>query len=235
MTVTVADIQAAGVKGTLHLDAATYWQNNYASEKYPRFTVIEVGPRGRHKDPVEPSRTFYVDDVRCATLEAVAKRLSHPKGTLFCGSCEQPARLTDGREIYPHRPDLAERNIWKCDGCGGYVGCHPRTKVPLGTPANAELRKARKLLHEQRFDHIWKTADRTGGYHPEDEKARWRIRRAARTRLYGYLAQQLAISSDLCHIGMFDIETCRRAWVALKDLTYPKVREWAKKNMKDAA
>lgn len=235
MTVTVDMVKAAGVRGTAHLDGAGYWQNHYQSKAYPRFRVVETGPRGRHKNPVEPSKVFYVDNVACATLADVAARLSCEAGTPFCGSCNRASRLTDGREIYPHRPDLAERKIWKCDGCTGRVGCHPGTTVPLGTPANAELRNARSILHKQRFDPIWKTADQTGGYRPEDEKARWRIRRAARTRLYAFLADKLEIDVDACHIGMFDLKTCRRAWTALKDVTYPQVREWAKKHVRAAA
>ena len=233
MTVTVEMLRAASFN-TMHLDASGFWQNLSACKEYPRLQVVQTGPRGHSKKPVQYSKRFYVDDIRCATLEDVAARLSVEPGTAFCGSCNKAARLTDGREIYPHRGDLADRKIWKCDGCGGYVGCHLGTTRALGSPADAELRKARGILHEQRFDMIWKTADATGGYKPEDDKARWRIRRTARTRLYAYLAHELDLSEAECHIGMFDLETCRRAWVALKGLDYPTIRAWAKKNIKEA-
>lgn len=235
MTVTVAALEATKPKLTAHLDGAGYWQNHYHSTEYPRFRIVETGPRGRSANVAEYRKVFYVDNVACADLEAVALRLSHPAGTPFCGSCAKPARLTTGAEIYMSRPDLADMPIWTCDGCGGRVGCHRGTTTPLGTPANTELRNARVMLHTQRFDPIWKTADKTGGYHPEDEKARWRIRRAARSRLYAFLADKLSIDVESCHIGMFDLETCRKAWTALFKVTYPEVRAWAKKNLRDAA
>lgn len=56
---------------------------------------------------------------------------------IFCCCCENDvhARLTDGREIYPHRHDLYSLPFWRCDGCGNHVGCHHKTKDrtrPLG-------------------------------------------------------------------------------------------------------
>ncbi|MGI9484465.1 MAG: zinc-finger-containing protein [Geminicoccaceae bacterium] len=49
-----------------------------------------------------------------------------------CLHCGGDCRLTDGAEIYPHRPDLADKQIWKCDACKARVGCHPDTTDPLG-------------------------------------------------------------------------------------------------------
>jgi hypothetical protein len=51
---------------------------------------------------------------------------------IYCTGCEKDveARLTDGEERYPHRPDLYELPFWKCDTCKGYVGCHHKTKTP---------------------------------------------------------------------------------------------------------
>jgi hypothetical protein len=84
------------------------------------------------------------------------------------------------------------------------------------------------------IDPLWKSADRCGLYRPEDEKARHKIRKAARGRVYGYLANKLGISRDDVHVGMFDIETCRRAWAALRGLTYPQIREWTKQQKEQA-
>lgn len=43
--------------------------------------------------------------------------------TIFCCGCQTDvqARLTSGREVYPHRDDLASLPFWKCDGCGNTV------------------------------------------------------------------------------------------------------------------
>lgn len=147
----------------------------------------------------------------------------------ICCVCKSGARvrLTDGAEIYPHRPDLAEKSIWKCDGCTGYVGCHPGTNKPLGTPADEATRNARMQLHNKRVDPLWHWADRCGLYTPENISARRRIRRSARYRVYAFLADRLGLTVDNCHIGMFDLDTCRRAWIALNGMDYPKIREWA--------
>jgi hypothetical protein len=146
----------------------------------------------------------------------------------ICISCQAVARITDGSEVYPHRPDLHHKTIWKCDGCEGYVGCHPGTWKPLGTPANAEVRRARMLLHNDRVDPLWATADKCGLYRPENVTARWKIRKHARHRVYAYLAEKLGVPFDQCHVGMFDLTTCRRAWTALTGVTYPEIREWWK-------
>lgn len=83
---------------------------------------------------------------------------------IFCVGCgkEVDARLTSGAEIYPHRPDLAEIPMWKCDTCKNYVGCHwksndPRTHTkPLGCIPTKEIMEARKKIHAL-LDPLWKT------------------------------------------------------------------------------
>jgi hypothetical protein len=67
------------------------------------------------------------------------------------------ARLTDGREVYPHRPDLRSLPLWICDGCKNFVGCHHKSRSrtePLGCIPSAELKEARKMLHRL-IDPIW--------------------------------------------------------------------------------
>jgi len=77
---------------------------------------------------------------------------------LYCCGCETyvEARLTNGAEIYPHRPDLSDKAIWKCDKCNNYVGCHNRTKTPLGSIPTKEIRAIRIQLH-QLIDPIWRS------------------------------------------------------------------------------
>lgn len=101
---------------------------------------------------------------------------------IYCAGCEEKiaARLTDGTEIYPHRPDLADLPFWKCDVCGNHVGCHHKTKDrtrPLGVIPTPEIREARKHIHRI-LDPLWQSgrfkrhklykliSDRVGwGYH----------------------------------------------------------------------
>ena len=113
-----------------------------------------------------------------------------------CPYCNQPAALVTGAVIYPHRPDLHHKMFWQCKPCKAFVGCHDKgvgqgdgTK-PLGRLANAELRQWKQRAHAA-FDPVW--------------KARHMSRRDA----YAWLAGQLGIKAEDCHIGMFDVDQCR--------------------------
>lgn len=80
---------------------------------------------------------------------------------IFCCGCghDVEARLTDGTEIYPHRPDLSPLPFWRCDLCKNFVGCHHKTAnhlQPLGCIPTPELREARKKLHAL-IDPIWQS------------------------------------------------------------------------------
>lgn len=89
--------------------------------------------------------------------------------TAKCSHCGGECRLTDGAEIYPHRQDLKVLRFWKCDPCDAYVGCHkpgmsdnnPKGDKPLGTAANAELRKLRQQVHGI-VDPVWQNARHKG-------------------------------------------------------------------------
>ncbi len=108
-----------------------------------------------------------------------------------CPYCQRPADRVTGKEIYPHRPDLAKKKFWRCAPCRAWVGCHAATWHPLGRLANAELRQAKMLAHAA-FDPLWNRG------------------RRSRSEAYAWLASQLGMTSSECHIGMFDVEDCRR-------------------------
>lgn len=79
---------------------------------------------------------------------------------IYCCACAKDveARLTDGTEVYPHRPDIAELPFWKCDNCENKVGCHHKTskpKRPLGIIPSKEVSRARGHLHIL-IDQLWK-------------------------------------------------------------------------------
>lgn len=80
---------------------------------------------------------------------------------IYCTGCEEEvnARLTDGKERYPHRPDLYDLPFWKCDTCKNYVGCHHKTITPtkpLGVIATADILNARKKIHAL-LDPLWRS------------------------------------------------------------------------------
>lgn len=79
---------------------------------------------------------------------------------IYCCDCRRDvkATLTDGKEIYPHRPDLYSLPFWKCDTCKNYVGCHHKTAnrtQPLGNIPTKELKNARNHIHRI-LDPLWK-------------------------------------------------------------------------------
>ena len=113
-----------------------------------------------------------------------------------CPYCCTLAVLVDGKEIYPHRPDLAHLPFWLCAPCSAYVGCHPGTQRPLGRLANRELRQWKQRAHAA-FDPLWKPGPM------KKFKKRWQA--------YAWLAHAMQISTQECHIGMFDIARCKRA------------------------
>lgn len=88
--------------------------------------------------------------------------------TIYCTGCNKDvdARLTNGKERYPHRPDLYSLPFWRCDDCGNYVGCHHKTKTPtkpLGCIATPEILEARKKIHAT-LDPLWKSGKARRGY-----------------------------------------------------------------------
>ena len=103
---------------------------------------------------------------------------------IYCCSCKQEAkaRLTNGKEIYPHRRDLAKQPFWKCDTCGNYVGCHHKTKnatAPLGVIPTPEMRTLRKQIHGF-LDPMWKMGRKSRNeiYAALSEKLGWRYHTA---------------------------------------------------------
>jgi len=127
----------------------------------------------------------------------------------ICPYCFQPSKLVTGLDIYPHRKDLSYLSFWQCKPCNAYVGCHKNSEaIPLGTPANKELRALRSQLHEA-FDPIWQFTP------------------MKRSKAYFWLAQRLNIDFSDCHIAMFDIHTCHKAMDVVKAKNYKLlIEEW---------
>lgn len=119
--------------------------------------------------------------------------------TVICSYCENPARLATGAEVYAHLPELAEKKVWTCDPCDAWVGCHGNTDKPLGRLANLELRQAKMLAHSF-FDPLWRAKMERG------KVSKNRARNAA----YNWLAQKLEIPFAATHIGMFDVQMCKK-------------------------
>lgn len=108
-----------------------------------------------------------------------------------CAYCGNVSEKVTGKYVYPLRPDLSTRMFYKCEQCDAFIGCHPGTDIPLGTLADAKLRKMRSKAHAQ-FDPLWK-----GGF-------------LKRKQAYAALAKHLGIPVEDCHIGLFDSSSCEK-------------------------
>lgn len=116
-----------------------------------------------------------------------------------CGVKVQ-ARLTDGTEIYPHRPDLHSLPFWRCDDCGNFVGCHHKTKDrtrPLGIIPTPELKRARQHIHRL-LDPIWQSG------------------RMKRNELYAKLSERLGWKYHTACIR--DVPEARKVYRLIKEI-----------------
>lgn len=107
-----------------------------------------------------------------------------------CPYCGELAVLTDSAEVYRGK---SYGNIWLCRPCQAWVGVHKTDPYnrPLGRLANKLLRVWKMRAHEA-FDPLWKN----------------KVMR--RGEAYAWLSKQLELDKDDCHIGMFDVDMCKK-------------------------
>lgn len=125
---------------------------------------------------------------------------------IYCMGCEQivEARLTDGAERYPHRPDLADIPQYTHDTCGTWVGTHHKSSQrlkPLGILATPEMYQARIAIHDI-LDPIWKSGKRKRG------------------QVYAHMARKLGYQYHTGEIKTMD--EARKVWAIAADY-YNKV------------
>lgn len=118
----------------------------------------------------------------------------------ICPTCNEPAVLRTGEQVYPNKPELAKLNIWECILCDNRVGAHENSGEPYGTMAGAELRYARQQAHGA-FDGLWKSG------------------LMSRESAYKWLSNKMNTTRDECHIGQFNLEQCRAVIVYCEGLT----------------
>lgn len=116
---------------------------------------------------------------------------------VVCPYCGKDAELLTGEQVYGSSL-YRDKLLWVCKPCDARVGCHAGGDTPLGTLANEELRRARMLAHAA-FDPLWR-----------GNAAAMRRREA-----YEWLAGELDVPVNDCHIGNFDKETCARVVAAV--------------------
>lgn len=109
---------------------------------------------------------------------------------VHCDYCGRQAEYVDSKIIYGKSYGM----VYLCRNCMAYVGVHKGTDKPLGRLANAQLRYWKKQAHAA-FDPLWKYG-RFRGY---------------RNAAYAWLADKMALPVEKTHIGMFDVDQCKRA------------------------
>lgn len=105
----------------------------------------------------------------------------------ICPYCAKESKLVDSSVIYGSSYGL----IYLCKPCDAYCGVHKGTIISLGRLANKELREMKKEAHKH-FDSIWK------GF------------KKSRSAMYKRLSELLGTSPERTHIGMFDIDQCKK-------------------------
>lgn len=105
---------------------------------------------------------------------------------MICPYCNERAEFISSKDFYG--TDY-KTNLYVCEPCDARVGTHKGSKTPLGTMANEKLRKLRKRCHLA-FDPKWKSGKMT------------------RTNAYRWLQQEMNLTPEEAHIGMFDEERC---------------------------
>lgn len=118
---------------------------------------------------------------------------------LVCPYCGSGTHLIDSQIVYRGR---GFGWLWACNRypeCDAFVGCHPNSEKPLGRLADKKLRAAKMAAHAA-FDPLWKWKSRRDRVGTQE----------ARRKAYAWLSGQLGVANELCHIGMFDVDTCAK-------------------------
>lgn len=82
--------------------------------------------------------------------------------------------------------------VYHCTRCDAYVGLHPFTSIPLGTLATKPIREARKQA-KAAFNPLWRSGKGS----------------ISRSGAYAWLAGELGMPPNQCHIGWFGVEQCQ--------------------------
>jgi ssDNA-binding Zn-finger/Zn-ribbon topoisomerase 1 len=108
-----------------------------------------------------------------------------------CPDCGAPMVLRSTNK-YKYK-DGSPRKFYGCSTfpkCRGTHGAHPDGSL-LGTPGDSKTKISRMAAHES-FDRLWKNNHMERGY------------------AYEWLAIQMRISVEHCHIGNFNEEQCQQ-------------------------
>lgn len=115
------------------------------------------------------------------------------RDAVICPYCNKEAEFVDSEEVYCGN---SYGMIYLCRPCQAWVGVHKGTDKPLGRLADAELRGARREAHSA-FDSLW-------------QHRKGRAAKRLRGSMYVWLAEEMNLSREDCHIGKMDVQQCQR-------------------------
>jgi hypothetical protein len=117
---------------------------------------------------------------------------------LICPYCGGETEYVDSSEVGPKSYGM----IYLCRPCDARVGVHKGTNKALGRLADERLRYWKKQAHYF-FDKIARTS-----YINEVWEEKLDVN--DRNKAYIWLSKQMGIERHQCHIGMFDVDECRK-------------------------
>lgn len=112
--------------------------------------------------------------------------MKEEKLVMECPYCGKEAPWVENKEKYGRNFGKSYMCYW-CKDCDAYVGCHQNSQQPLGTMANAELRRLRMKAHEV-VDTLWKSG------------------KMSRKEMYRLLSEKMG---KTVHIGWSNEEECK--------------------------
>jgi hypothetical protein len=111
-----------------------------------------------------------------------------------CPYCDNATEYVDSIIVYRKSYGM----IYLCKPCDAYVGTHKNSNRALGRLADEDLRNWKKQAHAH-FDPLWVRKMRKG-FSKKD----------ARSLAYKWLSAEMGLPPEYTHIGMFDIEQCKK-------------------------
>lgn len=128
------------------------------------------------------------------------------RNKIRCPHCGAQAVLRPSSVVYQNRARPSE-HLYVCaryPQCDSYVSAHKKTLLPMGTLANASLRRKRILAHRS-FNRLWE----------EGPMKKWQA--------YQWMQAKLALPSDQAHIAMMSEYMCDQL-IAASNLAFSNMK-----------
>src|SRR3546814_9411440 len=94
--------------------------------------MIRRPPRSTRTDTLFPYTTLFRSPLESAMSNEV-----------ICPYCCMGALRMTGRELYPAKPELANKHYFACRNCDAWIGCKDGTWEPVGRLADADRKSPR--------------------------------------------------------------------------------------------